>query len=119
MVLDLLDRDLPPANGVALFARRPKLALVDIGVAIGAPASDITEHQLGMALRTGDVLVHAPQRIPGLIVVKLRNAADGLPCTECVAVLARNVQGSVRAACSGARLLGVRALRACEREQQQ
>ncbi len=115
MVLHLLDRDLPPANGVALFARRPKLALVDIGVAIGAPASDITEHQLGMALRTGDVLVHAPQRIPGLIVVKFRDAADGPPSAEGVTVLTRDVQGAVRTVRSGARLLRMRALPAHER----
>ena len=91
MVLDLPDRDLPSPYCMALFAGRPQLPLMDIGMAIGAPAPDITEHQFAMTLRARDALVHAAERVAGLIVVEFRNAADGLPCSECVAVLARNV----------------------------
>jgi hypothetical protein len=47
-----------------------ELAAMDIGVAIGALGTDVLEHQVGVALNAIHFLVHAPQRIPGQIVVE-------------------------------------------------
>ena len=52
-----------------------------------------------MTLHTLHFLVHAAQRVAGLVVVKLRNTADRLPTQRGVAVLARNTESTVRIAC--------------------
>jgi hypothetical protein len=59
-------------------------------VAVGAPGADILENQIGMALRAGDLLVHAAQRIPRLVVLELRVRPDRLPTRVGVAALARD-----------------------------
>lgn len=55
---------------MATLAVSSKLPAVYVRVAIGAVAADVLEHQAGVALRTTDLLVHAPQGIPGLIVIE-------------------------------------------------
>ena len=99
VILDGLHRDIPALYGVALLAVCAHLPLVDIGMAIGAPCTHIREDGLGVTLGAGHVLVHAAQRILGLVVIEFRDSADRLPPNRGVAVLARNVQVSVRTPC--------------------
>ena len=119
VVLDLLHRNLPAFHGVALFASGAELALVNVGVAVGALGRHIAEYQLGMAGHAGHFFVHAAQGIPGLVVIKLRHAADGLPSTERVAVLARDIQRSMRTPGGLVALLGHRGQGTQHREQDQ
>ena len=49
VVLDLLYRDLPSLHRVALLAVRAELALVNVGVAVGALGRNIAEYELGVA----------------------------------------------------------------------
>lgn len=79
MLVDLLDRNMPPLYGMALLAIGAHLAFVDIGMAIGALRAYVGKDRFGVALGTSHSLVHAPQRILGGVVVKLRHRADGLP----------------------------------------
>ena len=53
-----------------------------------------------MTLHTLHFLVHAAQRVAGLVVVKLRNTADRLPTQRGMAVLAGNIESTVRIACT-------------------
>lgn len=101
VLVDLLHRDLPSLDRVALFAGRAKLTLVDIGMAIGAFLSHVREHRLGVTLGATDPLMHAAQRKSGLAVVELRNIADRLPSAQGMAVLAGDVQRTVRALRAG------------------
>lgn len=71
---------------------------MDIRVTIGAIVTDIREHQVHVALRAGNMFVHAPQWISRLVVIKLRNVANVSPAGECVAILALNIERPVRAA---------------------
>ena len=71
MILDGLDGNIPSPHVVALFAIRPHLAPVDIGVARGAGSADVAEHQFGVALGAAYILVHAAQWVTGGVVIKL------------------------------------------------
>jgi len=97
VLIDLLDRNIPTLDRVALLAVRPHLPLVDVSVAIGALRSHVREDGLGMALRTAHAFVHAAQRILRCVVIEFRNSADGLPPTNGVTVLTRNTEAAVRA----------------------
>ena len=108
MVLDLLHRNLPSLHRVALFASRTKLALVNVGVAVGTLRAHVAEHQLRVARHACHFLVHAAQGIFRLVVIKLRDAADRLPSTKRVTVLTRDIQRSMRTSGGLAALLGCR-----------
>jgi hypothetical protein len=70
---------------------------VDIRVTLRAFLADVGKHQFDVAFRALHLFMHAPQRIVGLVVIELRNAAYGLPTQRRMTVLARNVQsGAVR-----------------------
>ena len=96
MLLHLLYRDLPSANRVAPFAVRSQLPLMNVGVAVLAALSNAGEHWLDVALRAGNGRVHSAQGIFRLVVIEFWDGADRLPPVCRVAVLARNVQISVR-----------------------
>ena len=100
MLLNLLNGDLPSPDGVASLAVRPQLALVNVGVTILATLSNISENRPDMAFSAAHRLMHAAQRILGLVVIEFRNAADWFPCGRCVAVLARYAQVAVWTTCS-------------------
>ncbi len=119
VVLDLLHRNLPPFYRVALFAGGAELALVNVSMAVGALRRHIAENQFRVTRHARHFLVHAAQRIPGLVVIELRNAANGLPSAERVAVLARDVQRPVRTTGRLAALLGRRACGTHQRKQDQ
>lgn len=96
VLLNLLNRDLPSANGMALFAVRSQLTPVNIGVAILASLPDIAEDRLDVALCATHRCVHAAKRIFCLVVVEFRDGANRLPCARGVTVLAWDIQVSVR-----------------------
>ena len=96
VVLNRLGRNLPAERRVALGAIGAKLAAVNIGVAIGAILANIGEHRLGMAARAGYFLVHAAKRVARGVVIEFGNGAYGSPARIGVAILAGDVQGSVR-----------------------
>ena len=92
VLLDLLDRNLPTADGMALFAIRSQLPPVYIRVTVLASLPNVGKHWLDVALHTGHRLVHAAQWVSRLIVVEFRNGADGPPSIRRMAVLAGHVQ---------------------------
>lgn len=98
VLVDLLDGNLPALDGVALLAAGAELALVDVGMTIGALFSHIRKYRFDVALGTGDSLMHTTQREMGLAVVELRQVTDRLPSAEGVAILTRNIQVAVRTA---------------------
>lgn len=92
-----LNGNLPARDRVALRAIRSELSAVEVGVAIGAVLADVRENRFDVAARAGHLLMHAAQRIFRRVVTKFGDRSDGRPAGRRVAVLARNVQRSVRA----------------------
>src|ERR1700756_782453 len=97
VLVDLLDGNVPAPYVVALFAVGSELAAMDVGMTIRGFAAHIREHHFDVALRAGDALVHAAQRVASLIVVKLRSRPDRLPPRSGLAPLTGNAQICVRA----------------------
>ena len=95
VLLDLLDRDLPSADRVALLAVRAQLPLVNVGVAILAALSNVSENRPDVTFSATHRLMHAAQRIFCLVVIEFRNSSDRFPCARRVAVLTRNAQVAV------------------------
>lgn len=98
-VLVFLNRaqaDLPSAHGVALRAIGSEFSAMNVRVTIGAILPDLGEHGFYMALRAGDLLMHAAQWIAGFIVIELGDCTDGPPARVGVAVRAGNRQWAVR-----------------------
>ena len=79
MLLNLLDRHFPSPDRVALLAIGAQLAPVNIGMAVLAALSDVAEYRLYVTLGALHLLVHAAQRITGLVVIELGNGADRVP----------------------------------------
>ena len=98
VLIDLLHRNVPPLDAVALLAVGAHLPLVDVCVAIRALRAYVGEDWLCVTLRAAHTLVHAAQRIFGCVVIEFRNSADRLPTAEGMAVLTRDAQTSVRTA---------------------
>jgi hypothetical protein len=96
VIFHLLDGDIPALNGVALCTIRAHFSLVDVGVAVLAIPANIREDRLDVALGALHFFMHSAKRILGLVVIELRNGADGPPAGSGMAVLARNRQGAVR-----------------------
>ena len=96
VLLNLLDRDLPSSNGVALLAVGAELPFVNIRVAILTTLPNVAEDCLDMTLSTGHRSVHAPQGILRLIVVKLGYSANWFPRVGRMAVLAWNIETPMR-----------------------
>ena len=92
VLLDLLNRDCPSADAVALLAVHAELAFMNIGVAVLAAGADVAEHGLHVALRTDHILVQPAQRVTGSVVIEFGDRADRRPALCRVAVLAGNVQ---------------------------
>lgn len=104
VIVDLLDRDIPSVDGVALLATGAKLPLMDVGMTVGALIPNVGENGFHVTLRAGNVLVQAAQRKLGLIVVELGDGADRLPAFRGMTILTREVQIPVRASRVGLRL---------------
>lgn len=99
MGADGLSLYVPAQHRVALLAICPELAAVKVGVAVRALRSHVAEYRLGVAVDAIHFGVHSPQRIACLFVIEFRHRTDGLPTGQRVAVLTRNCQRPVRAAC--------------------
>ena len=95
MLLNLPNRDLPTTDRVALLAARSQLPLVNVGVTILATLSNIGENRPDVTFSAAHGLMHAAQRVFGLVVIEFWSAADWFPRGRCVAVLARNAQVAV------------------------
>ena len=111
-----LQRNHPAVHAVASLALGSHLPAMDVSMAVGALVADVGENGIDVALLAGHVLVHATQRIFGLVMIEFRDAANGLPAAEGMAVLARNIQRAMRTARGLHRGCG---LCACQRSQQQ
>ena len=105
MRLDFPRMQVPSVHRVALLAPRAKLAPVNVGVAVGAFHANVLEIQAGMALRARNSRVHSAKGIPGLIVIKFRDAADRFPAGRSVAVFAGDCDRAVRIASESLLLL--------------
>jgi hypothetical protein len=79
MLAGSLCNDVPTLHGVALLAARTHLPAVEICVTISAVRPDIGKDRLGVALRTGDPLMQAAQRIFCCVVIEFRNGPNGFP----------------------------------------
>ena len=60
VLVDLLHRNLPTLHAVTLLTTGAELALVDVGVAVGALLTHVCEYRLDVALRAGHSLMHPP-----------------------------------------------------------
>lgn len=89
MIANLPKRDLPTLHRVATLAVGTKLAAMDVSMTIGACLAHVLEDKTRMALRAANLLMHATQRIPGVVVVEFRIGTDRLPTCVGVAILAR------------------------------
>jgi len=90
MLLYVLNGDLPSTDGVTLLAVRAQLPLVNVGVAILAALSNVSENRPDVTFSATHRLMHAAQRIFCLVVIEFRNSSDRFPCARRVAVLTRN-----------------------------
>lgn len=98
VILYLLDRSIPSADGMALRAVRTELSAMDISVAVGASLADVGENRFDVALGAAHFLVHAAERVGGLVVIELHVGADRPPAISAVAIFTGNIQRAVRAA---------------------
>ena len=96
VILNRLERDLPPFHRVATGAISTELAAMNIGVAIGALRTDVLEDQIRVALNAIHFLVHAAERIPGQIVVELGIGPYRLPACVGVAIGTRRCKRTMR-----------------------
>ena len=96
VLLDLLNRHLPPPDRVAGLAIGSQLPLVNISMAVLAALSNVAEHRLDVALSAGDGLVHAAQRIARPVVVEFWNGSNRLPPACGMTILAGNREAAVR-----------------------
>jgi hypothetical protein len=71
-------------------------------MAIGAGMAYVSKHHLGVTLRAGaDRGMHATERIPGFVMVEIRQRPDRLPTRVGVTRLARKAEATVRASRGG------------------
>ena len=95
VLLDLLHRDLPAPDGMALLAICSQLPPVNVCMAVLAALADIRENRLDVALGAAHRRMHSSQRIPRLIVIEFRVRAGGLPRSRSMAILTGEVEISV------------------------
>jgi hypothetical protein len=82
---------------MAVLASRTQLPAMKVRVAIGALGANVGKDARDVAVAASDVLVHASQSEARLIIViKLRNRANGSPACGGVAILAGNLYVAVR-----------------------
>jgi len=93
-----LQDDIPALDGVTALAVGAHLATMNVGMTVGAIGSCVGENGLGMTLGAGYTFVETAKRVPGFVVVKLGNGADGFPACGGMAVLTGYGQVAVRTA---------------------
>ena len=100
VIFELLHRDVPALDGVALSTVRAHLALVNVGMTVLAILSHIGKNRFHVALRALHFFMHPAEGILGLVVIEFRVCADGAPGSGGVAVFARDREGTVRTSSS-------------------
>ncbi len=115
--VDLGNGNIPSPDRMTVFAGAGHLAAMDVGVAVGALVADVREHHLGVAGHAIDAFVHATERKLGLVVVEFGNRTDRLPPVNGVAVLAGNIEVTVRTVAITTRLWGSRGRKGCRKQQ--
>jgi len=118
MILHLLHGNLPSLHRVAVRAVRAHFILMDVGVAVFAILTHVGEDGFNVTLYALHSFVHAPQRIPCFVVIKLGNSLDGPPTCRRVAVFAGNRQRTVRTTRVAALPLRKASTACCQAEQQ-
>jgi len=98
VLIDIVNRNLPPIRVVAQFAFGPILAPMEVSVAILALIRSVGEVQIGVTIPTSHNRMAAAKLKACLFVFELGLGPDRLPTFDGVTVLARNVEFSVRAA---------------------
>ena len=96
VLINVVDGDLPTRVAVARITLRGVPAAMDIGVAVLALVMRLREDQVGMAIRAADFGMQTTQGESRLPMIELRDCADRLPSDCRVAVLAGDIQFSVR-----------------------
>ena len=99
MLVNVVNRDLPPCIAVAKITLCPVFAPVNIGVTILALLAGVGEDQVVVAVAAAYLGVQAAQCESRLAMIELRNGPDRRPPFGGMAILARNIQLSMRAAC--------------------
>jgi len=95
---------------MAAFAVCTELAAMDVSVAVGTVCTHVLEHQAGVASGASNFLVHAAERVAGLVVIELGVRANWFPCGVRVAILTGRGDRSVRIGdlCLGSTYLRIR-----------
>lgn len=88
MIANLRERCLPTSHRMAAFAICTELPAMNIRMAIRAALTNVFEYEAKMALRARNICMHAPKRVSGLIVIKLRIRPNRFPTCVRVALLA-------------------------------
>ena len=96
VLLNRLDGNLPPKDGMALGAVLAELGTVNVGVTIGAVFSNVRKNRFDVASRAGYFFVHATQRVARGVVVEFWNGTNGGPAGVGMAIFAGNVEWTVR-----------------------
>jgi hypothetical protein len=89
MIANCIQGDIPTLDCVAAFTVGPKLAAMNVSMAICTGFAYVLKDQAGMTLRASNLLVHAAQRVTGFVVVEFRVRSDGLPTRVRMAILTR------------------------------
>jgi len=105
VIANSLQRDLPSFDGVAIGTVSAELALVDVGMAIGALGADVFEDHAGVTLGAWHFLMHAAQRVSGQIMIEIRIGPDGLPACGGVTIRAGDRNRTMRIGDLGSRRL--------------
>jgi hypothetical protein len=96
VLIDVVDRNLPAGIAMADVALRAVFAPVNVGMAILALLAYIREYKISVTVCAPHFDVHAAQGEARLFVFKLRDGANRFPALGRVAILAGNLQSSMR-----------------------
>ena len=107
VLLYVLDGNLPSLYRVACLALGPHLSAMDIGVAVSAFLSNISEYKFYVTLRACDFGMHPAQRVGCFAVVEIRHSPDRLPTNAGMAGLAGEIERAMGASGGG---IGLRLL---------
>lgn len=97
VVFDRLHRNIPARGSVALGAVCAHLTAVKIRVAVRTIFAHVREDCFHVAVRAAHFFMHSAKRIGSGVVIEFRKSANRVPTGVCMAVLARNRKGAVRA----------------------
>lgn len=97
VLLNVLDGNLPSFHGVARFTLGAHLAAMNIGMAVSAFLSNVSEYKFRVTLCATNLGMHPAQRVRRLVVIEVRYGPDRLPVDAGMAGLAGNAECAVGA----------------------